>query len=302
MPSKKSRGDSLFNGASRRQERDVIDALSEEVATLREENQRLAREHFRPASAAKTAAEIRKVAAVLDEHPARGDDDGADSAVAIALETEMIRRGLVEVCELLQTMASQLAASLTNGVPLHEIDRRLRDRPVERDRRRRDGLSHGVAAGAMLTNGNGHREISLTDTHPEVAVASANGNGHHEISRTDTHSEVAVASANGNGHHEISRTENHPEVAVASSRGVERNRQVPGEGGEPPLRIVKGIPGGSEWESPRSAVYDRVARAEAVVSEPIAVGEDARPTETPNTNGRAGYYDRVQRTDGNATR
>ncbi|HTD50332.1 MAG TPA: hypothetical protein VK771_07030 [Acidimicrobiia bacterium] len=258
----------------------MIDALSEEVATLREENQRLAREHFRPASAAKTAAEIRKVAAVLDEHPARGDDDGADSAVAIALETEMIRRGLVEVCELLQTMASQLAASLTNGVPLHEIDRRLRDRPVERDRRRRDGLSHGVAAGAMLTNGNGHREISLTDTHPEVAVASANGNGHHEISRT----------------------ENHPEVAVASSRGVERNRQVPGEGGEPPLRIVKGIPGGSEWESPRSAVYDRVARAEAVVSEPIAVGEDARPTETPNTNGRAGYYDRVQRTDGNATR
>ena len=45
MPSKKSRGNALFNGASRRQERDVIDALAEEVATLREENQRLAREH-----------------------------------------------------------------------------------------------------------------------------------------------------------------------------------------------------------------------------------------------------------------
>ena len=118
----------------------MIDALAEEVATLREENQRLAREHFRPASASRTAAEIRKVAAALEEHPARGDD-GADSAVAIALETEMIRRGLVEVCELLQTMAAQLSASLTNGVPLHEIDRRLRERPVEADRRRREGLA-----------------------------------------------------------------------------------------------------------------------------------------------------------------
>jgi len=257
MPSKKSRGNSLFNGASRRQERDVIDALAEEVATLREENQRLAREHFRPASAAKTAAEIRKVAATLDEHPARGDD-GADSAVAIALETEMIRRGLVEVCELLQTMASQLAASLTNGVPLHEIDRRLRDRPVEGDRRRRDGLTHGVAANGMLANGNGHQEISLTEAHPEVAVAS--------------------------------------------SRGGERHLQVLGEGGDPPMMIVKGIPGGSEWESPRSAVYERVARAETVVSEPIAVGEDTRPADATNTHGRTGYYDRVQRSDGNATR
>jgi hypothetical protein len=257
MPSKKSRGNSLFNGASRRQERDVIDALAEEVATLREENQRLAREHFRPASAAKTAAEIRKVAATLDEHPARGDD-GADSAVAIALETEMIRRGLVEVCELLQTMASQLAASLTNGVPLHEIDRRLRDRPVEGDRRRRDSLASGVAANGLLANGNGHQEISLTETHPDVAVAS--------------------------------------------SRGSERHLQVLGETTDTPMMIVKGIPGGSEWESPRSAVYERVARTETAVSEPIAVGEDARPTESPNPHGRTGYYDRVQRTDGNATR
>ena len=136
----------------------MIDALAEEVATLREENQRLAREHFRPASASRTAAEIRKVAAALDEHPARGDD-GADSAVAIALETEMIRRGLVEVCELLQTMAAQLAASLTNGVPLHEIDRRLRDRPVEGDRRRRESLAASSANGSVLTNAlvsNGH--------------------------------------------------------------------------------------------------------------------------------------------------
>jgi len=259
MPSKKSRGNSLFNGASRRQERDVIDALAEEVATLREENQRLAREHFRPATASRTAAEIRKVAASLDEHPARGDD-GADSAVAIALETEMIRRGLVEVCELLQTMASQLAASLTNGVPLHEIDRRLRDRPVEADRRRRDGLAHGIAANGVLTNGNGHQEISLTETHGEVAVASTRG------------------------------------------AGTERHLQVLGEAGDPPMMIVKGIPGGSEWESPKSAVYERVARVENVVAEPIAVGEDARPTDSSSTHGRSGYYDRVQRSDGNATR
>jgi hypothetical protein len=259
MPSKKSRGNALFNGGSRRQERDVIDALAEEVATLREENQRLAREHFRPASASKTAAEIRKVAATLDEHPARGDD-GADSAVAIALETEMIRRGLVEVCELLQTMAAQLAASLTNGVPLHEIDRRLRDRPVDSDRRHREALTNGMAVNGMLANGNGHQEISLSEAHGEAAVASARG------------------------------------------AGTERHLQVLGEGGEPPMMIVKGIPGGSEWESPRSAVYERVARADSAVAEPIAVGEDIRPTESPNPRAHSGYYDRVQRSDGNATR
>jgi hypothetical protein len=264
MPSKKSRGNTLFNGASRRQERDVIDALAEEVATLREENQRLAREHFRPASASKTAAEIRKVAAALDEHPARGDD-GADSAVAIALETEMIRRGLVEVCELLQTMAAQLAASLTNGVPLHEIDRRLRDRPVEGDRRRRESLAASSANGSVLTNAlvsNGHNGVEITTSEP--------------------HSEAAVASIRGNG--------------------GERHLQVLGEGGEPPMMIVKGTPGASEWESPRAAVYDRVARADGGIAEPVVTVDESRSGDTSGTLGRSGYYDRVQRSDGSATR
>jgi hypothetical protein len=273
MPSKKSRGNALFNGASRRQERDVIDALAEEVATLREENQRLAREHFRPASASRTAAEIRKVAAVLDEHPARGDD-GADSAVAIALETEMIRRGLVEVCELLQTMAAQLAASLTNGVPLHEIDRRLRDRPVEGERRRRDGLTNGATlTNGMLTNG------MLTNA--SIGNGNGNGNGHSEISVGDSHSDAAVASVRSNG--------------------TERHLQVLGEGGEPPMMIVKGTPGASDWESPRSSVYDRVARADNAVAEPVVV-EDARPNDSAGPLARSGYYERVQRSDGSATR
>lgn len=269
MPSKKSRGNALFNGASRRQERDVIDALAEEVATLREENQRLAREHFRPASASRTAAEIRKVAAVLDEHPARGDD-GADSAVAIALETEMIRRGLVEVCELLQTMAAQLAASLTNGVPLHEIDRRLRDRPVDGDRRRRESLTNGATlTNSMLTNG------LLTN------AGNGNGNGHSEISVGESHSDAAVASVRGNG--------------------TERHLQVLGEAGDPPMMIVKGTPGASDWESPRSAVYDRVARADNAVAE-TALVEEARPSDSAGPLGRSGYYDHVQRSDGSATR
>jgi hypothetical protein len=272
MPSKKSRGNSLFNGASRKQERDVIDALAEEVATLREENQRLAREHFRPASASRTAAEIRKVAAALDEHPARGDD-GADSAVAIALETEMIRRGLVEVCELLQTMAAQLAASLTNGVPLHEIDRRLRDRPVEGDRRRREALTNGAASNGILTNA-------------KVSNGLGNGNGY-------------------NGNHEISTSESHSDAAVASVRGngSERHLQVLGEGGDTPMMIVKGTPGASEWESPRSAVYERVARTDSAVTEPVVTVEEQRPTtDSPSSLGRSGYYDRVQRSDGSATR
>lgn len=249
----------------------MIDALAEEVATLREENQRLAREHFRPASASKTAAEIRKVAAVLDEHPARGDD-GADSAVAIALETEMIRRGLVEVCELLQTMAAQLAASLTNGVPLHEIDRRLRDRPVDGDRRRRDSLTNG----ATLTNG-----MLVNGTLNGLLVNGSNGNGHSEISVGESHSDAAVASVRGNG--------------------TERHLQVLGEAGDPPMMIVKGTPGASEWESPRAAVYDRVSRADNAVAEP-AVVDDARSGDGAGPLGRSGYYDRVQRSDGSATR
>jgi hypothetical protein len=277
MPSKKSRGNALFNGASRRQERDVIDALAEEVATLREENQRLAREHFRPASASRTAAEIRKVAEALEEHPARGDD-GSDSAVAIALETEMIRRGLVEVCELLQTMAAQLSASLTNGVPLHEIDRRLRERPVEADRRGRDGLGIGTVSGtAILTNGT-------------VAKGLTNGNG-------TTH----------NGHHDVHTTEPHEEVAVASARsaGTERHLQVLGEGVDAPMVIVKGTPGASDWDSPRSAVYDRVARAESTVgakAEVVAAIEEPKSSDATGSLGRSGYYDRVQRSDGSATR
>ncbi len=279
MSSKKSRGNALFNGASRRQERDVIDALAEEVATLREENQRLAREHFRPASASRTAAEIRKVAAALEEHPARGDD-GADSAVAIALETEMIRRGLVEVCELLQTMAAQLSASLTNGVPLHEIDRRLRERPVEAERRRREGLGTGAVSGTAI----------LTNTNTAKGLPNGNGNG-----------------ASHNGHHEIHTTEPHEEVAVASARsaGNERHLQVLAEGGDAPMVIVKGTPGASEWDSPRSAVYDRVARAESTVgtkSEVVSAIEEPKSTEASNSLGRSGYYDRVQRSDGNATR
>jgi hypothetical protein len=276
MPSKKSRGNALFNGASRRQERDVIDALAEEVATLREENQRLAREHFRPASASRTAAEIRKVAEALEEHPARGDD-GSDSAVAIALETEMIRRGLVEVCELLQTMAAQLSASLTNGVPLHEIDRRLRERPVEAERRRRDLASGTVAGTAILTNGS-------------AAKGLTNGNG-------TTH----------NGHQDVHTTEPQEEVAAASARsaGTERHLQVLGEGADGPMVIVKGTPGASEWESPRSAVYDRVARAETTVgakAEVVAAIEEPKSTDATGTLGRSGYYDRVQRSDGSATR
>jgi len=273
MPSKKSRGNALFNGASRRQERDVIDALAEEVATLREENQRLAREHFRPASASRTAAEIRKVAAALEEHPARGDD-GADSAVAIALETEMIRRGLVEVCELLQTMAAQLSASLTNGVPLHEIDRRLRERPVEADRRGREGLGIGAVSGtSILTNGS-------------VAKGLTNGNGNHDVHTTESHDEVAVASARSAG------------------AGTERHLQVLAEG-DAPMVIVKGTPGASDWDSPRSAVYDRVARAESAVtakSEVVAAIDDPKPSDASSTLGRSGYYDRVQRSDGSATR
>ena len=276
MPSKKSRGNALFNGASRRQERDVIDALAEEVATLREENQRLAREHFRPASASRTAAEIRKVAEALEEHPARGDD-GSDSAVAIALETEMIRRGLVEVCELLQTMAAQLSASLTNGVPLHEIDRRLRERPVEAERRRRDLASGTVSGTAILTNGS-------------AAKGLTNGNG-------TTH----------NGHQDVHTTEPHEEVAVASARsaGTERHLQVLGEGADGPMVIVKGTPGASEWESPRSAVYDRVARAETTIgakAEVVAAIEEPKSTDATSSLGRSGYYDRVQRSDGSATR
>ena len=276
MPSKKSRGNALFNGASRRQERDVIDALAEEVATLREENQRLAREHFRPASASRTAAEIRKVAAALEEHPARGDD-GADSAVAIALETEMIRRGLVEVCELLQTMAAQLSASLTNGVPLHEIDRRLRERPVEADRRLREGLGAGTVSGtAILTNAS-------------AAKGLTNGNGTH------------------NGHHDIHTTESHEEVAVASARsaGTERHLEVLGGGADAPMVIVKGTPGASDWDSPRSAVYDRVARADSSVAakaDVVAAIEDPKPSDVSSALGRSGYYDRVQRSDGSATR
>ena len=276
MPSKKSRGNALFNGASRRQERDVIDALAEEVATLREENQRLAREHFRPASASRTAAEIRKVAEALEEHPARGDD-GSDSAVAIALETEMIRRGLVEVCELLQTMAAQLSASLTNGVPLHEIDRRLRERPVEADRRHRD-LANGTVSGtAILTNGS-------------AAKGLTNGNG-------TTH----------NGHHDVQTTEAHEEVAVASARGTgtERHLQVLGEGVDGQMVIVKGTPGASEWESPRSAVYARVARTDSGVgakAEVVAAIEEPKSTDGTSALGRSGYYDRVQRSDGSATR
>jgi hypothetical protein len=280
MPSKKSRGNALFNGASRRQERDVIDALAEEVATLREENQRLARESFRPASASRTAAEIRKVAAALEEHPARGDD-GADSAVAIALETEMIRRGLVEVCELLQTMAAQLSASLTNGVPLHEIDRRLRECPVEADRRGREGLGIGTVSGtAILANGS-------------VAKGLTNGNGN---------------GTSHNGHHDVHTTESLDEVAVASARsagGTERHLQVLGEGVDAPMVIVKGTPGASEWDSPRSAVYDRVARAETTVgakSEVVAAIEDPKPSDASGALGRSGYYDRVQRSDGSATR
>ncbi|MGO9876733.1 MAG: hypothetical protein ACLPVY_23405 [Acidimicrobiia bacterium] len=252
----------------------MIDALAEEVATLREENQRLAREHFRPASASRTAAEIRKVAAVLDEHPARGDD-GADSAVAIALETEMIRRGLVEVCELLQTMAAQLAASLTNGVPLHEIDRRLRDRPVDGDRRRRDSLTNGATlTNGMLTNG------TLTNSMLTNA-SNGNGNGHSEISVGESHSDAAAASVRSNG--------------------AERHLQVLGEAGDPPMMIVKGTPGASDWESPRAAVYDRVARADNGVAEPVVV-EEARPSDSASPLGRSGYYDRVQRSDGSATR
>ena len=250
----------------------MIDALAEEVATLREENQRLAREHYRPASASRTAAEIRKVAASLEEHPGRTDDT-ADSAVAIALETEMIRRGLVEVCELLQSMAAQLSASLTNGVPLHEIDRRLRDRPVEADRRHLD-LTSGVANG-VLTNG-------------AVASAVANGSNGNDMAGIAAH----------NGHHELPEPE--VEVAVASARNgaPERHLQVLGEDKDLPISIVRGNPGASEWESPRSAVYDRVSRAEAV-------GENAgehRVAEGSPVLGRSGYYDRVQRSDGGATR
>ena len=259
-----------------------MDALAEEVATLREENQRLAREHFRPASASRTAAEIRKVAAALEEHPARGDD-GADSAVAIALETEMIRRGLVEVCELLQTMAAQLSASLTNGVPLHEIDRRLRERPVDADRRRREGLAGGsVASAPILTNGS-------------VAKGLGNGTGNGN------------GNGNGNGHHDVHTTESLDEVAVASARGngSERHLQVLAEGGDSPMVIVKGTPGASEWDSPRSAVYDRVARTESTVSaksEIVSAIEAPKSTDASSALGRSGYYDRVQRSDGSATR
>ena len=135
-------------GWRRRRQRETVEALAEQIAVLRDENQRLAREQCRPSSMARITSEIRSVTASLvdgvtgadAEDRSGGSCDGdreLDTGFARALEVEMMRRGLVEVCELLQTMAAQLAESLTRGLPLHEIDRRVRDRPVLVDRRRR---------------------------------------------------------------------------------------------------------------------------------------------------------------------
>ena len=68
------------------------------------------------------------------------------------------------------------------------------------------------------------------------------------------------------------------------------------------MMIVKGTPGASEWESPRAAVYDRVARADSGIAEPVVTVEEPRSGETSGSLGRSGYYDRVQRSDGSATR
>jgi hypothetical protein len=130
--------------------------------------------------------------------------------------------------------------------------------------------------GATLTNG-----MLVNGTLNGLLANASNGNGHSEISVGESHSDAAVASVRGNG--------------------TERHLQVLGEAGDPPMMIVKGTPGASEWESPRSAVYDRVARADNAVAEP-AVVDEARSGDSAASVGRSGYYDRVQRSDGSATR
>jgi hypothetical protein len=102
----------------------TIQALREEVATLREENARLRLESQRALTPGRAATHIREITSSCEAHPQEMGDD----AWQVLTDAHVLRSALLAVCRELHTSAGQLERALETGVPISELDRRVRSR------------------------------------------------------------------------------------------------------------------------------------------------------------------------------
>lgn len=131
-----------------------VEALHDELVSLREENARLREERFRPVAPTMVPARLATVLATLD-----GDE--ADDVSGAWLEIEMIREGLNQALADLRVLVDLVEAQLRESVPVAELDRRMRD-----DRRRTRQPSTPAAPESAPT----HSHVSSGE--PEMVPSS----------------------------------------------------------------------------------------------------------------------------------